>query len=227
MATNRERTHSRPSITTRSPTSLINAIPVDIQSCKIDIPRFIPDTPIGSGTFGLVYEAVYYPESNATGIPVAIKEPIPHMLNEKVYCREISMMKKVAHKYITKLYGITDFSKMNHCNRNMVLEIADYNLNDLCHLWERDCLNRNIPVDEEEDPTGFQVPSPAYGLCQVFLWMSQICEAVNHLHSQKPNPIVHRDLKPPNILMFNFGRTCKITDFGTVTETKTRMTNSK
>ena len=45
--------------------------------------------------------------------------------------------------------------------------------------------------------------------------MIQICEAIQHLHHQRP-PIVHRDLKPGNVLVSTSGRrmVMKLCDFG-------------
>lgn len=43
-------------------------------------------------------------------------------------------------------------------------------------------------------------------------WMSQVCEALDYLHSQDP-PIIHRDLKPDNILLDQNNRIMLI-DFG-------------
>lgn len=34
---------------------------------------------------------------------------------------------------------------------------------------------------------------------QAVTWMAQVCQAVAHLHNQRPNPIIHRDIKPHNI----------------------------
>ena len=49
--------------------------------------------------------------------------------------------------------------------------------------------------------------------CEIF---PQITEALNYLHSLKPEPLIHRDLKPENILSGMSGnkRICKSADFG-------------
>ena len=49
--------------------------------------------------------------------------------------------------------------------------------------------------------------------CEIF---RQITEALNYLHSIKPEPLIHRDLKPENILigMSDNRRICKLADFG-------------
>src|ERR1700712_3272782 len=49
--------------------------------------------------------------------------------------------------------------------------------------------------------------------CEIF---RQITEALNYLHSLKPEPLIHRDLKPENILigMSDNKSICKLADFG-------------
>ena len=51
-----------------------------------------------------------------------------------------------------------------------------------------------------------------YISCEIF---RQITEALNYLHSFKPEPLIHRDLKPENILIGMSGnkRICKLADF--------------
>ena len=44
-------------------------------------------------------------------------------------------------------------------------------------------------------------------------WALQVCEALVHLHSQKPQPIVFRDLKPSNI-MLDLENHIRLIDFG-------------
>jgi serine/threonine-protein kinase len=45
-------------------------------------------------------------------------------------------------------------------------------------------------------------------------WGKQICDVLQHMHSQNP-PIIHRDLKPDNIMLLQDGRSIKLIDFGT------------
>jgi outer membrane protein assembly factor BamB/tRNA A-37 threonylcarbamoyl transferase component Bud32 len=44
-------------------------------------------------------------------------------------------------------------------------------------------------------------------------WLLQLCNALIHLHSQKPTPIIFRDLKPSNIMLDQYNRMVLI-DFG-------------
>jgi serine/threonine protein kinase len=49
---------------------------------------------------------------------------------------------------------------------------------------------------------------------QVLAWAAQLCDALDHLHSQDP-PVLHRDIKPANIKLTPVG-TIKLVDFGLV-----------
>lgn len=44
-------------------------------------------------------------------------------------------------------------------------------------------------------------------------WAIQLCDALDHLHSQKPQPIVFRDMKPSNIMLDQYER-IRLIDFG-------------
>lgn len=48
-------------------------------------------------------------------------------------------------------------------------------------------------------------------------------QAMKYLHQKK---IIHRDLKPHNLLLFDKYETLKLADFGTVTESLTKSTET-
>src|SRR5262245_26934348 len=53
-----------------------------------------------------------------------------------------------------------------------------------------------------------------FGIDQVIEWGKEICDVLQHMHTQQP-PIVHRDLKPDNIMLLDDQRSIKMIDFGT------------
>lgn len=59
----------------------------------------------------------------------------------------------------------------------------------------------------------------AFPESQVRIWAGELCEALEYLHRQVPNPIIYRDLKPSNIIIAPDEK-LKIIDFGIAREYK-------
>ena len=48
----------------------------------------------------------------------------------------------------------------------------------------------------------------------VINWAIQICDVLDYLHNQRPNPIIYRDVKPANIMLRNNSDKVVLIDFG-------------
>lgn len=51
-------------------------------------------------------------------------------------------------------------------------------------------------------------------------WGIELCDVLDYLHSNKPQPIVFRDLKPANIMIDSLGRV-RLVDFGIARSSRT------
>ena len=139
--------------------------------------------------------------------------------------KEIQMLAKCVHPYIVKFYGVVEsgytFKEIGtKHSRGIILECADMNLYEMLHAWE-DRGPMDATREEWDMICGKQW---RYTTCHVFMWVHQIVTALEYLVSIN---VVHRDLKPHNILMYDYGRLCKITDFGIACDIKTQMTSGK
>ena len=142
---------------------------------------------IGAGGFAKVYRGIHIPTKETVAIKIIDKEEIfEDEINRKRLISEISLLKKVRHKNIIKLYEImetpeTIYLVMEYCNNG---ELFDY-------------IVKKTNLDEKQACAFFQ----------------EIIDALSYLHSIK---IVHRDIKPENILLNTVNKkiNCKIIDFG-------------
>ena len=142
---------------------------------------------IGNGGYAKVYLGTHIPTKENVAIKVIDKEELfEEEINKKRLLLEISILKKVRHKNIIKLYEImetpqTIYLVMEYCNSG---ELFDF-------IVSKDKLNEN----------------------QACSFYQEIIDALSYLHSQN---IVHRDVKPENILLNRINRkiNCKLIDFG-------------
>lgn len=149
--------------------------------------------PLGAGGFSSVYQARDMRFPSVTKL-CAIKEmlistndPQLRELTIKSFERESGMLAMLNHPAIP---DISDYFTEN--NRSyLVLElIRGKDLDD----WLQD---ETEPIDQE---TAIE-------------WALQICDALEYLHTQKPQPIIFRDMKPSNIMLDQYKR-IRLIDFG-------------
>ena len=142
---------------------------------------------IGNGGFAKVYLGIHISTKEKVAIKIIDKEEIFYEeINKKRLLIEISILKKVRHKNIIKLYEImetpqTIYLVMEYCNNG---ELFDY-------IVSKEKLNEKTAC----------------------LFYQEIIDALSYLHSLN---IVHRDIKPENILLNKINKNidCKIIDFG-------------
>jgi eukaryotic-like serine/threonine-protein kinase len=151
---------------------------------------------IGQGGMGAIYLAE---DQRLSGRMCAIKEvehdpglpPNLHQEARDQFYREASILARLDHPNLPKVsdyFSTTarDYLVMDYVpGKDLRLLVEEYKLQGM-HVPEQD----------------------------VLLWASQLCDALEFLHSQKP-PILHRDIKPGNIRIMPNGM-LKLVDFGLV-----------
>jgi outer membrane protein assembly factor BamB/tRNA A-37 threonylcarbamoyl transferase component Bud32 len=148
---------------------------------------------IGVGGMGAVYQARDRRFSSVTKL-CAVKEMIntttdPRMrqLTLENFAREANILATLAHPSIPKIFDFFSEGERSY----LVMEFID---------------GRDLEAILDAT-TGFLDER------QVAEWAVQICDVLQYLHSQRPNPIVFRDLKPSNI-MVNPRNWVMLVDFG-------------
>lgn len=149
--------------------------------------------PLGAGGFSSVYKARDMRFPNVTKL-CAVKEmvisaPDPQLreLTIKSFEREASMLAMLDHPAIP---DVSDY---------FTEEDRSYLILDLI---------RGKDLDQWLEETNEMLSQET-----AVEWAIQLCDALQHLHSQKPQPIVFRDVKPSNIMLDQYGRIVLI-DFG-------------
>lgn len=152
--------------------------------------------PVGQGGMGAVYRAE---DVRLEGRLCAIKEVQPDLgadedmllQAQEQFHREASVLARLDHPNLPK---VSDYFTENDREYLVMDFVAGRDL--------REILNEAIAgggMLEER---------------QVLNWATQLCDALNYLHSQEP-PVLHRDIKPANIKLTP-GGVIKLVDFGLV-----------
>ncbi len=147
---------------------------------------------LGGGGMGTVYQAR---DLNFTDVRrlVAIKEM--HTLATdgalrasmlKTFRREANILAALSHPSIVKIYDYFDLSDRAY----LVMEYV--NGSDLELLISK---TKELPNDK------------------IIEWAIDLCDVLDYLHSQKPDPIVFRDMKPSNVMVDSLGKV-RLIDFG-------------
>ncbi|MCS7071123.1 MAG: protein kinase, partial [Anaerolinea sp.] len=147
---------------------------------------------LGGGGMGTVYQARDLNFGEVTKL-VAIKE-MQTIANDnalrqsmlKTFRREANLLAMLSHPAIPKIFDFFDISDRAY----LVMEYI--NGSDLELLMSK---TKELPIDRVID------------------WAIDLCDVLDYLHSQKPDPIVFRDMKPSNVMIDNLGRV-RLIDFG-------------
>jgi predicted Ser/Thr protein kinase len=147
---------------------------------------------LAMGGFGAVYLATDTKNGNR---PVAIKDmicadPQEFAIRLNFFRREAEILRSLdSIPIVPRVFDLIEQGQTAH----LVLEFIRGQ--DLLKLMEANS-NKPFPLD------------------QVIEWTKNICDVLQHMHTQSP-PLVHRDLKPDNIMLLEDMRSIKMIDFGT------------
>lgn len=141
---------------------------------------------LGEGGYGAVY---LVQDMRLGGKNMALKESFDNSPEaQQQFQLEASLLANLSHPHLPR---VSDYFIEPSGRQYLVMDYAEGQ--DLTEIL----LQRQIPVPER----------------QAVAWMLQICHAVAHLHSQRPNPIIHRDIKPANVKITPGGQAVLV-DFG-------------
>ncbi len=147
---------------------------------------------LAMGGFGAVYLAS---DTKSGNRPVAIKDMIcadqqEFAIRLNFFRREAEILRSLAEiPIVPRVHDLIEQGQSAY----LVLEFIKGQ--DLLKLMEAND-SKPFPVDK------------------VVAWGRQICDVLQHMHTQQP-PIVHRDVKPDNIMLLDDGASIKMIDFGT------------
>ncbi|MDX2160650.1 MAG: serine/threonine-protein kinase [bacterium] len=147
---------------------------------------------LGGGGMGTVYQARDMMFTEAKRL-VAIKEMQTLVVDQnlkktmlKTFQREANILASLSHPAIPKIFDFFDI------NDRAYLVMEYINGRDLEVILAQ---TRELPVEKVVD------------------WAIELCEVLDYLHGQKPDPIIFRDMKPSNVMIDALGKV-RLIDFG-------------
>lgn len=147
---------------------------------------------LGGGGQGSVYQArdLNFPEVKKL---VAVKEMLNPTTDPKLrastlktFQREANILATLSHPAIPRIFDFFDW------NDRAYLVMEYINGNDLEALLSK---TKDLPVDK------------------IVEWAIDLCDVLEYLHNQQPEPIIFRDMKPSNIMIDHLGKV-RLIDFG-------------
>ena len=140
---------------------------------------------IGKGAYAVVKQSFHKPSNHKMAIKIYEKVKLLDIQRKNSVKREITILKKIDHQNIVKLYEVIDTAKQILLVMDLVSGVS------LLHFLKSQP-DRRIKEDN----------------CKFYF--SQIVKAIAYCHSQN---ICHRDIKLENIIVED-GRNIKLIDFG-------------
>lgn len=140
---------------------------------------------------------VYLAENMKLGTLWAVKEINKKGQTGVDFRVEPNILKRLEHPALPRIYDILE-------DEESIYIIVDY--------------IEGIPLDRKLSEEG------RFSEAVVTCWAMELCQALDYLHSCKPNPIIYRDMKPSNIIVSKSGR-LKLIDFGISREFKLQSDN--
>lgn len=140
---------------------------------------------------------VYLAENTKLGTFWAIKQVSKKSEPGMDFRVEPNILKRLEHPALPRIYDILE-------DEDNIYIIVDY--------------IEGTPLDKKLSEEGRFNEGVVTG------WASELCRALDYLHSCKPNPIIYRDMKPSNIILAKSGR-LKLIDFGISREYKLQSDN--
>ncbi len=147
---------------------------------------------LGGGGQGAVYQArdLNFPDAKRL---VAIKEmhypssdPNQRAVTFRTFQREANILATLAHPAIPKIFDFFDQNNRAYLVQEFI------NGSDLEKILGK---TKELPIDRIID------------------WSIDLCDVLDYLHNQKPQPIIFRDIKPANIMIDHLGK-IRLIDFG-------------